>query len=732
MERSLPPLEVWAGVECTHNRVHNRRFDQLTRTGHRDRPDDIERLASLGVAAVRYPVLWEHVCGDEGSRRDWRWADERLAALRDHGIRPVVGLLHHGAGPGDAGFADPRFPDRFADYARAVAERYPWISEYIPINEPLTTARFSGLYGVWHPHARDPRVFARIVLAEVRATVLAIRAIREIVPDARLVQTEDIGTIRATPPFRYQAEFENERRWVAFDLLCGALEPGMRMWDELIAYGVAEEELEWFADNPVAPDVIGCDNYLTSDRLLDHRVGRYPEWSHGGNGRDRYADIEAARVTREEPAGILPVLREAWKRYGRPVAVGEAHLGSTREEQLRWLRDVWRSVETARAEGIDVRAVTTWSVFGAYDWNTLVTRDAGYYEPGAFDVRGERVRPTAIATMVRALATGEAFDHPALDGDGWWTRRDRWTYPVVGNASPIPSAEPSVRARRARPRRRLLFTGEDGATLTALERIADVRRLDHAAATGETDGRLDLDGVWAVIDVAGCRASDHSLGRVATTVATDRTRVLAAACSAADIPLVVVSCHHAGGGARDAGCGVFSRAREAAASDHRRALVVRTGALLDPWDPADPLVRALAGAARPAGSRASASFVAYVPDALNTILDLLIDGVTGAWDVDHGVRVARRDLERAATALGRGIERDIGGVSVPRGENFVPLPSLADALARFVAESRPLWDRRASGRDAAPVVTLDAGPAFEFPADEPASTLSRADEEQAG
>ena len=54
-------LELWAGVECTVNRVGDHYFDQVARTGHGARADDVDRLASIGARAVRYPVLWEHV-----------------------------------------------------------------------------------------------------------------------------------------------------------------------------------------------------------------------------------------------------------------------------------------------------------------------------------------------------------------------------------------------------------------------------------------------------------------------------------------------------------------------------------------------------------------------------------------------------------------------------------------------------------------------------------------------
>ena len=46
-------------------------------------------------------------------------------------------------------------------------------SDWTPVNEPLTTARFSALYGIWYPHGHSDREFVQCLLTEVRATVLA-------------------------------------------------------------------------------------------------------------------------------------------------------------------------------------------------------------------------------------------------------------------------------------------------------------------------------------------------------------------------------------------------------------------------------------------------------------------------------------------------------------------------------------------------------------------------------
>src|SRR5205085_10367760 len=81
-----------------------------------------------------------------------------------------------------------------------------------------------------------------------------------------------------------------------------------------------------------------------------------------------------------------------------------------------------------------VRAVTVWSLLGMYDWNSLVTRRAGHYEPGVFDLRAPAPRSTALAEVVRDLAAGRRPTHPVLDTPGWWRRPQRLLYPPVGAA----------------------------------------------------------------------------------------------------------------------------------------------------------------------------------------------------------------------------------------------------------------------------------------------------------
>ena len=422
-QRSAPMPELWGGAEATIVRLGDEYRDQAAETGHKDRRSDIDLMAELGLTTVRFPILWEAVAPESPDKLDFAWTDDRLAMLRERGIKVIGGLLHHGSGPKYTELLDTDFPKKLADYAARVADRYPWIEMWTPVNEPLTTARFSALYGHWYPHTRNYGAVLRALVNECKGTFEAMQAIRERIPTAQLVQTEDLGKTFSTAPLRYQALHENERRWLSLDLLCGRVDERHPFFGYLRGAGVGYSALDRLATGEAKPDILGINHYLTSERFLDHRMHLYPGHFHGGNGRDRYADAEAVRVKRlEDDTGFAPRLREAWDRYKIPIAITEVHHGCHRDEQLRWFAEVWETAGQLRGEGVDLRAVTIWSMFGNVDWRFLLTQRNGFYDTGAFDARSGTPRPTVIAQAAKAYARGEAFDHPALDSPGWWRR----------------------------------------------------------------------------------------------------------------------------------------------------------------------------------------------------------------------------------------------------------------------------------------------------------------------
>ena len=698
-------IELWGGVECTIARIGDSWRDQAAETGHDGRPDDIGLIADLGITTVRYPILWERVAPERPDCLDFGWTDERLAMLRERGIEVVGGLLHHGSGPAYTDLLDPDFGRKLADYAARVAERYPWIRMWTPVNEPLTTARFSALYGHWYPHRRDYPAFLRALVNQCRGTAEAMAAIRAFVPDAKLVQTEDLGKTFSTAPLRHQAAHENERRWLSFDLLCGRVDGRHPLYRFLRDAGIGEAELAALEAGG-KPDILGINHYLTSERFLDHRLHLYPGQPVGGNGRDSYIDAEAVRVKRlDADTGIAARLREAWARYGIPIAVTEVHHGCTHDEQLRWFAEVWRTARELRDEGIDLRAVTLWSLVGNVDWRSLLTERHGHYDSGAFDARSTPPRPTAVAKAAARFARDEPFDHPVLDAPGWWRRPPR-LYPWNGHCKPLDWGG-----------RKLLISGATGTLGKAFARICEGRALPFCLTERSELDICDPAGIeaaiarfepWAVINAAGfVRVGDAARERAACFAwNADGAENLARACDRAGIPFVTFSSDLVFDGrlGRDydeedpvsPACTYGDSKAEAerrvlAATD--RALIIRTAAFFGPWDRYTFAWHVLAALAR--GERVEAcprSFVSptFVPDLCHAALDLLIDGETGIRHLANQGRVSWHEFA-GQVAEGAGYDPALVVATPGREGRSTGLTSVRGRLLRPFEAALRAW-----------------------------------------
>jgi dTDP-4-dehydrorhamnose reductase len=676
-----PPLALWGGHECTVNRLHDRWHDQTLLNGHQDREGDLALFADIGIRALRYPALWERMAPGGGPTRDFAWTDARLPALRALGMDPILTLCHHGSGPPGTSLLDDSFASGLAAHAAAVAQRYPWVRDWTPVNEPLTTARFSALYGFWYPHTTDERLFWTALLNEIDATRLAMRAIRAVNPQARLVQTDDLGWCHATPPLQGAADFQNQRRWMGWDLLCGMVRPGHPLWERLCGQGL-EARLRAVADDPCPPDILGINHYLSSERFMDHRIERHMLRSQADRNVSHHdgvplVDVDAVRNRDEGVLGLPALLRQAWERYRLPLAVTECHNGSTREAQARWFLEVWRGSQALRAEGVDLRAVTAWALLGSYDWNRMVTRFAGHYEPGVWDVRGGTPRPTLMVPLLRALADGGELAHPALEQPGWWRGIERLLH-----------TPESQRPRHERPLQAagegaLLLVGDDGPLTRLAARTLELRGLPWVRCGSDLTGALAAVRPWAVLDardregLAGPRRREGCPHGARTSVARQ--------CADAGVP-----------------CALFTSAFGPGLSAEGLALpgvlVARTGPVFTPWDGQARAVQLLQAleAGQPVQASAAPWHAVYGPDLVDGVLDLLLDGASGghnffppegwteaAW-ARHLAEVADCDpaLVREDGAA------DAQAPAYPGGAAVSLLPIAETTLERFVREAR--------------------------------------------
>jgi dTDP-4-dehydrorhamnose reductase len=722
-------VEIWGGAEYSLVRVENDTYDQLERSGHDNRISDLDLFHKLNIKSIRYPLLWEKY--EKDKKEFFRTNDKRLNKLKKLGIKPIAGLVHHGSGPFFTDLYDEKFPQLLADYALLISERYPWIEFYCPVNEPLTTARFSGLYGFWYPHRHDDHSFVRIFLNELKGIVLSMKAIRSVNPHARLIQTEDLGKIHHTDTLKYQADFENYRSWLTYDILTGRLDADHIMWNYFLDSGVKPHELEFFIENPCEPYICGFNYYITSERFLDHRKWIYPVFSHGTNGFHEYADIEAVRANFPIRTGSDTLLREAWERYHLPIALTEVHLGCTREEQLRWFYEAYNNAILLREEGVDFRAITAWSFFGSYDWSSLLCRKENHYESGVYDIRSGTPRPTALASLIKSINNGDGSINNGDDSafrnilkiPGWWKRSDRFIYKNENENINVNSAD--YVSEDVAP---LLIIGATGSLGNAFARICEQRGIVHylsgrdeldIASAESVNSFLESKKPWAVINAAGFTRIDDA-ERYSFKCFRDNTTgpvILSEACKSSGIKLVTFSTDQVfNGKKRDPYTeedqtnplnlyGLSKRlAEEKVLRTNPGALVVRSSTFFNPWHRDDILGRIIRSGIESGHKYFLASDIiispAYVPDLVNAVLDLLIDNESGIWHLSNQEEFSHYEFARMVLSIAGLDESVISPVpfsklrkqavrpqySVLKSSAGFILPSINNAITNFLNE----------------------------------------------
>lgn len=714
-------IEIWGGVECTVNRVGDQYFDQSEYSGHYTRGiNDIDLIGSLGIKMLRYPVLWEKHQPIENAAIDWTFIEKNLERLRELNITPIAGLVHHGSGPKHVNFFDGSFEDGLAEYAKLVIQKFPWLEYFTPVNEPLTTARFCGLYGHWYPHGKSDYSFYKILLSECKATVMAMQAIREVNPQAKLIQTEDLGKCYSTGLLAYQAEFENHRRWLSYDLLCGRVNEQHPMWKYLIKAGISKDELVYFIENNFVPHIAGFNYYITSERYLDHEMSKYPRQYHGGNGKHKYADIETVKVPLKEENGPAVLLREAWEHLKIPLAITECHLHSTREDQMRWFNVMWNTLNKVKEEGVDIRAITAWAIFGLTGWNKLVTEPWGVYEPGVFNVSSGCPRPTALARFIQELTHHKVYYHPVLDNEGWWQRSTRLQYGV----------NKVVQMKRKKPAncRPLIILGKTGTLGTAFSRICEERNIHHLVLS-----RADLDitdvgtmeqvvkelNPWGIVNAAGYVKVDEAEDDAETCLDANCNgpALLASLCNKHSIRFLTYSTDLVFDGTKNQPYTESDEvnplntyglskamAEEKILANNPDALIIRTSSFFGPWDQYNFVYKTLADLKEGRTVTAMNDIYispTYVPDLVNESLDLILDCAHGIFHVSNDGQTTWADLAKRVALMGGfdatliksvSMKKMRSGAARPRysvlkSEKGIKLPPVEVALQRFFEAS---------------------------------------------
>ena len=332
-----------------------RSLDEYVLTQH-DRfwREDLARIGDLGVRYLRYGIPWYRVNPAPG-RFDWSWTDDVFPELHRLGIHPIVDLVHYGAPLWlDGTFLSPSYPDRVAEYAAAVAERYGnLVRLWTPLNEPRVHAHFAGNTGAWPPYRRGSRGYAQVMVALARGMSRTIAAIRRVRADAVIVHVDALSAGHTADP-ALQAEVDRSRHhgFMAQELVEGLIGPESPTWSWMLANGVQQSHLEELRAAPARIDVFGANFYTQMSGFEITGTPGQP--------------VHRRRLATAADLGA--VLREAHERTGKPVMLTETSLVGTVASRRRWLEASVDVVRDLREDGIPVIGYTWFPAFSLVTW----------------------------------------------------------------------------------------------------------------------------------------------------------------------------------------------------------------------------------------------------------------------------------------------------------------------------------------------------------------------------
>jgi beta-glucosidase len=355
----------WAtGIEDTfipHKRPGMRALDEYELTQHYTQwRTDFDWAAQSGAKVLRWGIPWYRV-QPAPNRWEWGWVDEALDDLvHRKGLLPILDLIHYGTPLWlENSFINHSYPQRVAEYAAAVTERYRTLTNYItPINEPTLNAEFCGRRGEWPPYLTGDDGYVKVLMALARGMLLSTQAIRAANPQAVLVQVEALMRHwTKNPTYQQQVELDNEQQYLAIDLTTGRVDQQHPLYPYLREHGVQQGELDWFREHAVHYDVIGANFY---------------PWSYGElvprTNRAGTAVKLLRRRVKIRGSAIAEVVEDAYRRYGLPVMVTETSAKGDIAIRAQWMDDSIAALFALRRRGVPVVGYTWFPLFSMIDW----------------------------------------------------------------------------------------------------------------------------------------------------------------------------------------------------------------------------------------------------------------------------------------------------------------------------------------------------------------------------
>jgi len=392
----------WWAFEQLPGRIHGGDRSGRACDWWRRAEADFDRMVALHLNAHRLSVEWSRLEPqpgqvDETAVRRYR---QMLQGLRERGLEPMV-TLHHFTLPlwvaRAGGWENPKVVGWFRDHARRCVE---WFGDlvdlWVTVNEPNLVVVLGYLQGRHPPAVRNPRraLVAGRHLLEAHAA--AYHAVHEVQPRAR------VGVAHHLRPMDPERPWHPLDRWVArwhsrwfnwswLDVLCRGRAPG------------------WFGTGALPEcagtlDFVGV-NYYTRDRV--HFAPWAVHLALGVHRPTRGAPTSDFGYGEIYPEGLLRVVRQVWRGYGKPVYVTENGLPDAQDRwRPRFLLDHLAALHAAVAEGAPVLGYYHWSLVDNFEWTEGWRMKFGLV---AVDPSTQRRQPRPSASVYAEVCAANAL-----------------------------------------------------------------------------------------------------------------------------------------------------------------------------------------------------------------------------------------------------------------------------------------------------------------------------------
>ena len=345
----------------TQRRRDGVRLDLIAATEHDVRAaEDYALMTAHGIRAVRDAARW-HLIERRRGTYDFASLLPQVRAAQAAGTQVIWDLFHYGM-PNGVDLFGASFVDRFAAYAKAVAQvicdETDTTPFFTPVNEISFFAWGAGDVAYLNPFQRGRGGEVKAIL--VRAAIAAIEAIRDVCPDARFAVAEPLINIlpqSESADHRRAANDYMDAQFEAVDMLAGKRSPEL-------------------GGGPQYLDIVGI-NYYYNNQWIDH-------------GRTVYLGDPIYRPPRE-------LFRLVHDRVERPIFIAET--GTEGVGRAPWLHHVADEVAAAVADGVPIEGICLYPVLSHVGWDNDRECPNGLFE--AFG--GGRPR-TAYAPLADELA----------------------------------------------------------------------------------------------------------------------------------------------------------------------------------------------------------------------------------------------------------------------------------------------------------------------------------------